>query len=457
MALKFKVESIYRKWGFTSSPFQTTSLPADEIGAQLITGRDEQIQELIDLTLSYPKLPTIEGLNGVGKTSIVNVAAYYLYQHHLESGGETPLFIPCRKIFQLRPDQNIDSFIDDVLLEVAQTLIDSAGEITRSGRALNTKEVNRWLNSPQLKTYQGGISTVLFGASLGKQAETNTSRGYDRSGFRKEVISWLESLFPTPEQGGVICVVDNLELLQSSETAKAIIEALRDELFTYPGLRWVLCGALGIVYGVVASPRMAGYLHTPIAVGEMDPTHAPDILKNRIAAYALDPESHSLPLLATDFTDLYSLLRGNLRSVLSNCEDYCTWVNRQVPPTSDEERHKLFVEWLESISDQAYAAVQLQLRPRAVRVFKDSVTVGGVFSPSDFADFGFNGIPQFRPHIKDLEDAGLVISTRDDGDKRRKTIQVTEKGWLIHYHLTKDARAVIQTLPEAETSSGEAK
>lgn len=40
-----------------------------------------------------------------------------------------------------------------------------------------------------------------------------------------------------------------------------------------------------------------------------------------------------------------------------------------------------------------------------------------------------------RPHVKDLEDAGLLVSTQDEGDKRRKTIQITPKGWLVNYAL----------------------
>jgi hypothetical protein len=447
---RFEVVSIYQQWGFTSSPFQTTSLPPSPIGAQLITGRNKELQRLINLIVGYPKMPTVEGLNGVGKTSIVNVAAYHLYQAHIDSNGESPLFIPCRKIFQLRPDQNLESFVDDVLYEVAQTLIEKAAELSQSGRKIDTAGIDRWLNSPQLKTFQGGISLATFGASLGKQAETNTSKGFDRSGFRKEIMSWLATLFPTPDQGGVICVIDNLELLQSSEIAKAMIEQLRDELLTYPGLRWVLCGALGIVYGVVASTRMGGYLHNPIVVGEMDPTHAPDILKNRISAYAIDESQHALPLLAADFAELYRLLHGNLRSVLSNAEDYCNWVDEQEEPTDDQERHQKFVEWLAELTADAYSAVQRQLRPRALGVFQKAVEIGGVFSPSDFADFGFNGIPQFRPSIKDLEDTGLLVSTRDDGDKRRKTIQITAKGWMVNYHLQSVANAAIETLPEVE-------
>ena len=76
---KFEVVSIYQEWGFTSSPFQTTALPASDVGAQLITGRDKELQRLIKLIVGYPKMPTVEGLNGVGKTSIVKTVSQHCF------------------------------------------------------------------------------------------------------------------------------------------------------------------------------------------------------------------------------------------------------------------------------------------------------------------------------------------------------------------------------------------
>src|SRR5690606_25639375 len=118
----------------------------------------------------------------------------------------------------------------------------------------------RWLNAPQLNSFQAGG----FGFQGGYTSETNTGQGFERSGFRKAITTWLEYIFPDADAGGVICTMDNLELLQSSETARGILEKLRDELFNTHGIRWVLCGSLGIIYGVVSSPRLEGYMHTPI-------------------------------------------------------------------------------------------------------------------------------------------------------------------------------------------------
>lgn len=316
-------------------------------------------------------------------------------------------------------------------MEVAQTLIEKATELKKRGVTIKTSGMDRWLNHPQLETYQGGLWIL----QAGKQAETNTSSGFEQSGFRKAVLSLLEQIFPSTEDGGIICTIDNLELLQSSETARALLEQLRDELFNLTGLRWVLCGSLGIVYGVVASPRLEGYLHKPIEVKGIDDRHSPDILTSRIKAYSQSAGKEYLPLLASDFVELYGILRGNLRSVLSYSDDYCQWIADNSQPMDDAAKHTAFETWITSQAESAYEAVKQELRPKALEVFQKSVTQGGIFSPSDFELFGFNSIPAFRPHIRDLEAAGILVSTQDDGDKRRKTIQITPKGWMVNKHL----------------------
>ncbi|MBM5817672.1 MAG: hypothetical protein FJ083_14125 [Cyanobacteria bacterium K_Offshore_surface_m2_239] len=66
-------------------------------------------------------------------------------------------------------------------------------------------------------------------------------------------------------------------------------------------------------------------------------------------------------------------------------------------------------------------------------VFENAIKQDGVFSPGDYESFQFNSLQAFRPYVKALEDAGLLVSTHDEGDKRRKTIQVTALGWLVKF------------------------
>jgi len=426
---------IYEEWGFKGNPFQTTSLPANELGQRLLVGRERELSKLSVRIQSAPKMTTIEGLNGVGKTSIVNVASFNLYQKHLTT-GEGALFIPCRKIFQLDTTRSLDEFVDHVLLEVAQTLIENAEAIKVHGSFLRTKEVDLWLNSPQLTTFSGGIPIFQIGAA----SEQNTGAGFERSGFRKVVTSWLEHVFADETRGGVICTIDNLELLQSSETAKQLLEKLRDELFNIRGLRWVLCGALGIVYGVVSSPRLEGLLHSPIEIGEIADDLAPEILSSRIDAYAQSPtKAPYLPLRPSDFERLYSVLNGNLRSVLSHADRYCVWTWDRAQPKTDEEKESYFEEWLGEESKEALAAARQVVGRKTMQVFDTACGLGN-FSPGDFETFGFASLQALRTHIRDLENVGLLVSTQDETDKRRKTIQVTAKGWLVRHALDAEGK-----------------
>jgi hypothetical protein len=425
--------NIYQEWGFLDSPFQVTPLPPSELGENLLVGREKELVSLSRKLFNPPKIATVEGLNGVGKTSLVNVAAFKAYRNCL-SGWNGPLLIPCNKVFQLDTSKGADEFIEEVLMAVAQTLIDRAKAIKGLGDSIKTGAIDRWLNSPQVSALQGGFSIAGNGANIGGNAETNTSSGFERSGFRKEIESWLLQLFPTQNDGGVICVIDNLELLQTSDTVRLLLEQLRDRLLVLPGLRWVLCGALGIVLGTVSSPRLEGFLHAPIEVGGVDDALSAEIYRSRLTAYA-DSEAQDgyMPLCLEDFEALYNILHRNLRSTLGRADNFCQWVAEQDLPQTLDEKRSAFSDWLNAEASAALTAAQSALKPRAWEVFSVAIGLGGVFSPSDFHEFSFNSPMALRPHVKDLEDAGLLVSTQDVGDKRRKTIQVTPKGWLVKY------------------------
>lgn len=74
------------------------ALEADEVGESLLIGREQELSRLISLIETGPRLPTVEGLNGVGKTSLVNVAAYRLMKQSLER-QQNQLYIPAEEFF----------------------------------------------------------------------------------------------------------------------------------------------------------------------------------------------------------------------------------------------------------------------------------------------------------------------------------------------------------------------
>ena len=426
----------YSAWGFKANPFNVRSLPPDGIGAELLVGRPDELSLLIRRINNPPKIPTLEGMNGVGKSSIVNVASYSCFDAFLHD-PDKPLYIPCKKIFQFTPTSNRDTFITEVILEVAQTLLDYSSRIEgdRLKSVVEAKGLRDWLNAPQMRGLQGNLGPIGAGTSI----ETNTGDGYTLSGFPSAVKNILAQIFPDDSSGAVICVIDNLELLQTSESARDLLEALRDELFNVQGLRWVLCGALGIVRGVTSSPRLDGMMFEPIDVKKIPDESVGEIYSSRVLAFR-ETDKPYLPLHKDDFSRLYGILFGNIRALLGHTDEFCQYVSEHgLQPESDEDKIKLFQEWLAEKCHSAYESARGTVGSRAWEVFNDAVVLDGLFAPSDFEHFRFNSAQAFRPHVKDLEDAGLVVSTKDEGDRRRKTIQVTPRGWLVNYHLSRMA------------------
>ncbi|WRH64099.1 MAG: MarR family transcriptional regulator [Fuscovulum sp.] len=422
--------SFYREWGFERNPFETSPLPSSEEGSQLLVGRDKEIKKLRRRLDNSSKIPTIEGLNGVGKTSLANVMIYRAMSESVNN-RVGPIYIPCRQIFQLNPSTTVEDFQLKVLMEIAQTLLDQHKILrTPAGRtrASKNKNLERFLNSAQVKSFTAGAWVVNGGVTL----ETNTGKGFERSGFEKAVADWLNEVFPDEKSGGVVCVIDNLELLQTSLKARAAIEAFRDTLFQIKGLRWILCGALGIVHGIASSPRLEGRLNKPVVLDDLEERYAPEIFRNRIKAFRSGPRS-KLPMSESNFVELFDIMRGNIRSVLNECDEFCSWVADRVEDPEDFEED-FFEEWLQEELESNFHAIRAELRPAALRVFETACQFEA-FSPSDCMAFGYETPAAMRPQIKTLETAGLLVSSVDDEDKRRKTIQVTSKGWKVRAYL----------------------
>lgn len=422
--------TFYLDWGFSKNPFETNPLSPNEEGSQLLVGRDTEIKKLRRRLDNASKIATIEGLNGVGKTSLANVTVYRALSESI-SNRVGPAYIPCRSIFQLNPSSSPDDFHLKVLMEVAQTLLEQHKFLrTPAGRtrAAKNRNLERFLNSAQVKSFSAGAWVINGGVTT----ETNTGIGFERSGFEKAVCDWLSEVFPDDRSGGIVCIIDNLELLQTSTKAREAIEAFRDTLFATKGLRWILCGALGIVHGIASSPRLEGRLHKPVILDDLSDRFAPEIFRSRVKAFRASTRAR-LPMGEANFSEIFDIMQGNIRSVLSECDEFCSWVADKVDDPEDFEE-AFFEEWLEAELEASFEATRFELRPSALKVFKTACQFEA-FSPSDCYVFGYDSPDAMRRPIKMLENAGLLVSSVDDEDKRRKTIQVTSKGWKVRAYL----------------------
>ena len=174
--------NIFRDWGFVDNLFETKPLPANKDGEALLIGRDTELAQIKRRLINTSNVVTVEGNNGVGKTSLVNVASYQLYNSYIET-GDGPFFIPCDKCFQLTPDRNIEDFIDEVLFEIAQTLLRIGSELREHGHKLEgSKAIDKWLNSPLIDSYSANVWEL----GAGKSSEANPSLGFQRPASKSQ-------------------------------------------------------------------------------------------------------------------------------------------------------------------------------------------------------------------------------------------------------------------------------
>jgi hypothetical protein len=427
--------SIWNDFGFRESPYATDHLPPSSEGERLLVGRDAELGRLRTFLRSSARHPTLEGENGVGKTSLVNVAGYQA-RREFEQKKTGQLLIPLERPFQLTNTDDAQSFRRTVFFEVARGFIRSHDLLMSAGLDVpDVGAIDTWLNTAVIRGGGGGVSVAGFGGSGSRTQAPNTSAGFSEAGFDAAVDRWLRDAFPSRQAGGFLCVVDNLELLETSQNARQLLESMRDSVLNQPGLRWVLCGARGIVRTGASSPRLEGTLAEPMILRPIPDDIVSEVIARRIEVFRMSPDAYA-PVEPRGFQHIYEILHANLRNSLRFCEDFAFWLHGEgALPESSDDRFQLLEVWLSETADR-YEEDTTSVGRRAWRVFDDLVGMGGSCSPSDHEEFGYDTPMALRPQIKSLEDAQLVQSSKDDNDKRRKTIVVTPRGWLVNYKRT---------------------
>lgn len=435
----------YASWGFTHNPFLVTALQADDQGKRLLVGRDNEVMDIAKKLHKQGKITCLDGHVGVGKTSLVNVAAYTCFQDFMK--GETEqLLVPCIETFDLRKGESTEEFAQRVFRKVAQTLIDRSEEIR--GMSLDMEgmdALDAWLNNPIFDSVSTGLKWFV---EISSTKGLNNSHGYQNEGFEKTVRNWLKEIFYQRGSGGVVCVIDNIELLETASNARKNIEALRDRLFNVEGLRWVFCGANGVIHSLAASPRLSAFLNTPVVdVANIHPQYLEPLIDARIFEFAPHQDEAYLPINIEDMKWLYLILNHNLRDLLGLCDEYCeNEFSLGKNNHTKEQRKSRFAKWLFKATTDRY-------NPLSSRLPKSSWAIIDAAMTNDFkGTFGVNDIDAliaasresvsnegFKKGLRELERHGLVTRLINGDDEsgsdefKRDVCTVTSKGALVHY------------------------
>ena len=433
-------------WGFSESPFKVTPLLPDDQGLRLCVGRDKEIELVASRLHRQQKITCIDGKVGVGKTSLVNIAAFTCLKRYLNRETQQ-LLIPAGTSFQLTKNPDVEEFAQRVFRTVAQALIDAASSV-KNDLSLSMDEwpqVNKWLNSPTISHVHAGLHWFV---SLGKTHQNNIGPGFEKHGLEQVVAEWLREIFPQHGSGGVVCVIDNMELLETSETAREILEQLRDRMFNLPGLRWVLCGANGVIHSLAASPRIGGYLAMPVVdVEEIAPGEIPSLIARRIREYSIEERLTYLPIDMQCLEHLYTVANFNLRDFLALADEFsCHVMDTTSKLAPDDEKSDLYHNWLHTATTQRYQALRTFLTQSEWAILDVAMSdeLKGTFGVSQFDVFNKNtsrslAASTFKKQLGKLKKHNLItrsIENDDDNtpvDESREVYAVTSQGAMVHY------------------------
>lgn len=450
----------YDTCGFSDNPFKVHALRADDLGRRLMVGRDEQVSLVAQRLLKDGKITCLDGHVGVGKTSLVNVAVFECFKAFID-GNCAQLLIPLSESFQLSKNEDTDIFCEKVFRKIATGLLQYRNELQNYDLPKNSvQNLDSWLNSPVIEFVNetiGGSFTVgmplVASANVkldGAQTrQSNSGIGFAKEGLEQLVRSWLNEIFVKQGTGGVVCVIDNLELLESAVNARRMLESLRDRLFNVNGIRWVFCGADGVIHSLAASSRLGSFLNTPIVdLRNIGTTHIEPLIRARIEEFSENSASaeQDLPIRVQDIVTLYPIINFNLRDLLHYADDYCDHqfqLGKQA--ISSAEKSNRFNKWLDRLTTESYATLSSRLDKSAWIVLDMAMcdTFKGTFGVGDFGAFNANSKTElnrksFDKHLKELIKLGLITENINDLDSddevlRRDVFTVTAKGALVHY------------------------
>lgn len=423
---------IWYNFGFTENPYSQSTLKADAIGDTLLAGRDKEIKVLQKRIGSTGAHPSVEGPIGAGKTSLVNVAIYRMQQRCL-TAKDTELYLPAAGEFQ--PTPSMAEFEQTFYYVVAQTLIKNQSLFEAVGLTKpDVAVLNKWLNNPQYTSRSGGAQFAGFGLDGGYGSEPNSAAGFAASGFPEAVRRLLETSFPQGS-GGIVCILDNLEILQSAGKARTALDELRDRVFNIPQIRWVLCGSRGIV-SRARTERLSGMMQTPIIVKPIDDASAVEAIRRRIDHFGTDGAVP--PVTPQDFDFIYQTLNKNLREALTKANDFSHWLDDRSDEEGwddypdEEERTALLNGWIMELAELALRDSK-DIRKRDWQFFDALCAAGGRAGSAEHEDFEFKKQQQMTNSVTLLANANLLIRETDPENATRTINAVTPTGWLVYF------------------------
>lgn len=428
-------DSWFTRFGFDQNPYDTRALEK-ETGVALLYGRETEITNVIDTLKSSTRIPLLIGVNGVGKTSIANVAVYRIIENG-RSNQQTFLSLTINAI-ESSDSSNYTAFRNSVYREILLKMLNEERLLKKCGiDKRQIKAVKHYLTD----LYQIGFGTSIFGFGVDLSYNANPIA---ESNLPRIAHEWLEACFTDTKNGGIICILDNLENIGTASKVRKFLEEARDAYFNIPGLHWILCGTSTALEEALSSSILDGYL-LPF---EIQPTQIKDVeglIQHRIAK--CKGASEALPPVDSKmFSMLYNEMNMKLRTTLSLCEEFSEHLFHHAQWQS-KDRNDEFLKWLDQKSAEL-PEQEYEVQEDTWKLFDNIAMIcDDDIHSSDHMIYNISAEQEFIRQCDILVKKRLLdrIDTDDS-----PLYRVTNKGWLVHYR-----RKHTQTNGRSVTGTGE--
>ncbi|MGQ4382302.1 hypothetical protein [Streptomyces sp. SAS_270] len=421
----------WHDFGLRQSPYDVRPLRATKEGSDLLVGRDQDAQRLSDHLKSSTTHATIEGDFGVGKTSLASVVGYRLRQAFKEQGG--PPFIPLnRRPFQPDERETNEGFAKLVILEIASTLAQNERVLKEAGFTFpSMASIKRSIENAEYRGTGLGAAILGFGGNFFRSSSPNTSDLFTEAGIPLFVDTCLSQCFPDHASGGVICILDNMEMLGKSPEHKVMIESLRDTVFGQEGLHWIMCGTDHVIRTVVSTPMLQGRLAEPISLQPINDDQIGELIARRLEVYSDGRVAARPPVGAEEFRHIYEETGRHLRQALKAAEDFTRDCGESIYRSGGQDDLNLLDKWLKEQATRYFNSASARVTDRGWQLFALLAESGGRCTYSQHQEFHFRTPGAMRDQVQILKSAGLVdIETLGN----RHSVSIASKGWWVALH-----------------------
>ncbi|HMU37882.1 MAG TPA: hypothetical protein PKE31_02625 [Pseudomonadota bacterium] len=425
------MRDVYSEWGFLQDPFDSDPIPMTDSTVPLLVDREEESRKIVRHLYARSNCLSLRGSRGIGKTSLVTLSVFNEFSRYKRT-DTARLLLPCRRTFRCAPGVNPALVTDNIHFQLARTLLENRSCLGKNALP-GYAEVCEWFSAPHTQTLDCGLEVLRSGICWERDPRAVHRLINGRASFYALICRWLEDAFPRLRPGGLVCMLDDVDLLGGPNEARSYFDELRS-LFFQTGLRWVLCCEGNILNDVLSFPSTLHYLAPPMMISSLSPALIAQVYERRVRFHAEPDREPRMPLAVEDFVWLVAIFCGDMAMAFAAADNFCVDLFEQSLirfPQDLATKRAAFAAWIEARIHRILDDLGDKLSPQDWESFDRVVKLRGSYLALCQS---FRKREDLFKAIRPLYQIGLLTGPGLERGVVDGDVTPTEQGWLLAHH-----------------------